>query len=323
MENILIKTAFLFFLLVVAVNYSLPAYAQTKDQNVDRIIARIKPRNYEYSAGEKVGISLLKKCAMLDGIIREINGSRITFSIKEKLLGEKSTEKTIELNYKKPYLKSISATPSSWAYVEVKKGQELIVFYCGQDDKNKSGEYAYITSDKRLFPSIKKSVVHYISYKRKPEILLEVPDLTKTSNDMTFLGYIIEFLTRGGASENNDNAILVLSQLMAADKIPKEKTNLAQSTLLASLSGSRFFSLTSGAQDKLLKTLVDLASSNKKLASEGIIILAQVANRETVDLKPYLNKQNRLQIIKNLKILPKERIHTDAREKFGKLLGIT
>ena len=195
--------------------------AQTKN----RVNELPKPPDYEYYVGTKVGFSLLKKCKALDGTIRRINGSKITFFISENLTGELFGKSIIDLEYAAPKVRN--ATPSTWSFVDIKEGNELIIFYCKEQDQKAT--YSFITSDKNLLPSIKKSIRHYNNALQNPEILSNAPDVFRISNDIIFLGYIVELLS--GSLRYADYASLVLSELLETDKIPEGEVGLINLTL--------------------------------------------------------------------------------------------
>lgn len=321
MKNVVSKLACLLLTLCSGTGFLLPVHAQVTDETIERVIERLKPIDYDYYVGTKVGSSLSRQCAVLDGNIIETDASKITFSVEEKLFGENFDKNVIQLNYKKPFLKPGSAAVSTWAYVDVKKGNRLMVFYCQEADRVQEGQYTYITSDRNLFSSIKESVQFYIDYKQKPEVLLKAPNLVKTRPDRVLLGCITELLSKGRAAKNPDDSILVISQLFETDKIPAKYLSFIESVLVQSLIGSEFYPITSETRNKSVKTLVGVASSNKKLAGEVIRMLVQVFGKSMIDLRPYLNQKNKVQILKNLRILPKERISQKEREEFEKLLN--
>ena len=336
MKNIVKKSAYLFLTFYIGIGFLLSVHAQQQDRNIERLIEALKPIEYDYYVGTKVGFALLRQCVALSGSIIEADASKVTFSIEEKLFGENFDKTSIQLNYKKPFLKPASATPSTWAYVDINKGKELIVFYCEKEDRAKEGQYTYITSDKSLFPSIKESIKLYADYQRQPELLLNVPNLVKSRADRVLLGSFVELLSKRGGAINTNNYILVISRLLETDIIPEKYAGSLESVLVHSLSGSKAFPLglqieglpteievypiSSETRKKSFEILVNMATGDKKLTGESIRILAQIANANAVNLMPYLNQKNKVQILSNLKTLPKGKISQKEREEFEKLL---
>ena len=293
-----------FALLIFGVwSLMLPVGAQVSRENK----LQPKPPDYEYWVGEKVGISLLKKCSMFEGTIRQVRDTEISFHIREKLNAEAYDKETIQLNYVAPNYKR--PTPSKWSFVDVREGGELIVFYCREatGGENQTGDYAYITSEKRFFPSIKKSVRHYINFQKNPERLLEVPNSFKINNDLIFLGYIVEVLSRGGLNYP-DYTTTVLSRLMETDKIPEGKVGFTNMSLAGFLGGLRYAPIKVETREQALKILINLGNSNKKLSGQAISILARVAGKEPDFLRPYLNEQNKTQLFNKLQALPAGRV---------------
>ncbi len=321
MRKIINNLVLFSLVLVIGFVFIKSVSAQVTDKNVDN-----KPPDYEYFVGRKVAFSLRGqwgKCSMLIGTIREISDSQITFSIKERLLGRKLDKDTIELSYRKTPLDFDFryGVFSSWVFIDaenVKEGNELLFFLC--EGNGESRRYAFSTTDKSLFPSIRKSVLHFMSYKQNPEILLEIPGMVKASSDMTFIGYLVEFVSGAGAITYSDYTVLVLSQLLENDKLPDVSMSDITYQLWNLVGGSFVFPITSSTRDTALKNIVKVASSNKKFAGQAVIILVRIADKNTVDLKPYLNQQTKIILLEKLQTLSEKRISQTEREKFAKLL---
>lgn len=318
MRSLLKKLALLPFVVVISFSF----IETISSQNKPKILIRPdKPSNYEYLVGREIGLSLKgDSCSVLAGNIQEVDGSKVIFSIKERLINKKMDTDTLVITETESrpiehYLDKYSPKLT----VDFRKDNELIVFHCGTQNQPK--EYSFITSDKNLFPGIRKVVAHYNQYKQNPEILLDVPNLVRNSNDLIFLGYIVEFLSTGGALEHSDYTVLVLTQLMENDKIPEDGMGFTSLKLKSLIAGDWLLPITPATRDAALKKLIKLGSSDKKLAGQAIKILARIVNKDTIDLRPYLiNKQNRMQLYENLQTIPTRGFSPREREKFERLL---
>lgn len=309
-----VKNLVLLFLSFAVSMMVVSAYAQKKKDKTDTY----KPSNYEYEIGEKLILSLLDGCSVLNGTIKAIKGNQVDFVIKERLLVNEPVTDTIVLNYKKPVSRiAISSEGySPWNYVDVQEGKELYISYC----KGKTGlrENGFIISDGNLFADIKKSVSHYIAYKQNPKTLLDAPRLVNSYNSKIFVGYIVSFLWRSGATVNSEDAVLVLIQLLENDKIPASEFGLIYSTLQRLITGEGY--LKPETRNKIVDNLISLGISNKKAAERAVNILIRLANDNSVDLKPFFNKKNRQKLLQNYKTFTLKNISQKEREKFEKLL---
>lgn len=307
-----------FFPFAVVIGYCLNLSIDAQVKPVP-LVRPNKPTNYRYLVGKEIGMALKgDSCSVFTGIIQDAAESKITVSIKETLTDKKPLTDTLtltetELLSDRLYLKSYSPKITT----NFKKGNELIVFYCGQGEQKL---YPFVTTDKEAFSGIKRSVAHFVSYKQNPEVLLDIPSLVETADDMIFLGYIVEFLSVGGALQHSDYTARVLSQLMQSDRIPEESFLNMRRELYSLILSNFTYPLTSDTRDTVLKSLVKLGSSNKRTASEAILVLARLANRGTVDLKPYLNPQDKIHLYENLRGIPSIGFSQKERGTFEKLL---
>jgi hypothetical protein len=313
MRNANIKLAFMVLQLVLL--FAIPISAQDNSKTDDSNRAE-----FEFLIGEKAAILLRQGCSVLQGTINQVSGSKVNFLLQEKLSGEKYDVESIELNYKKPRpavgLPSISDSP--WRFAEVKEGIELIVFHCRA--KSPVSQYSFITSDKSLFQGIKKSVRHYLSYKKNPAVILEIPNLVKDENDSTFIGYLFSFVAEGGAIQHSDNTALVLSQLLASDKIPEVDMGSVRFQLSTLISSDFVFPITQETRAAVLKNLINVGGSNKKLAREAIIILCRISDAGRINLSPYLSPENKNKLLRKLQTLSTDQLSFEARKKFQSLL---
>jgi hypothetical protein len=294
-----------------------PVAAQAKKNKVEE-----KPAHYEYYAGVKIASALGANCSMISGTIREVKNSKIIFSVKEKILGNKPETDVIELNYRNPpvdfdYRKKAFRDALLIDKADARAGAELLFFLC---EERTPVRYAYAETDAKLFPSIKKAVEHFISYQKDPEVILKIPELARAENDELFIGYLIESASGLMSLTHSDYAVIALSRLLENDKIPDYDLYNLNYQLWALISGSEVFPITDETRDTALRRIVGVGSSNRKLAKQAVSILARIAERDTVDLKPYLNAQNKPPLLENLKSLPAGNLPQKDKGKFEKLL---
>ena len=290
-----------------------PAAAQSKQNKVED-----KAAYYEYYAGVKTAASLSSNCSMFSGTIREVKNFKITLAVKEKVFGNRPATDVLEINYRFPppgydyYRSGLFSYAPMIEESAARVGNEMVVFLC---DSVVSVRYGFVTTDARLFPSIRKAVEHFISYQKDAEVILKIPDLLKTENDQFFIGYLIDITAGEMSAAHTNYAVIALSQLLENDKLPDFELFDLKYQLWSLISGSVVFPITDETRDTALRNLVRVGSSNRKHAKEAVSVLAQIADSEQVDLRPYLNAQNKLPLLENLRVLPQK-----ERAKFEKLL---
>ncbi len=314
------------FLLALVSIIAVPVFAQNKSETITP-----NPPNYEFLIGDEVALAFMNGCFVLQGTIEDADDSRVNFLIQEKILGGDDEPESIELEYVKSPTKISEGflNSSPWRFAKIKKGNELLVFRC-RGRKSESGyyprkfakEYPFITSDRKLISGIKKSVEHFVSFKKNPGVILEIPELIKSENDLTFIGYLFSFIAEGGAIQQSDNTALLLSQLLESDKIPDNVSLIAaRSQLIGLVSGSNWvFPISQATRETVIKNLISTGGSDKKLAMQAIIVLSVIVNEERLDLTPYLNPDNKNLLLKKMQTISLNRLSENSRKKFEILL---
>lgn len=318
---LLIQRLLILIALVISF-FPLLLHAQVDDRSA------AKPPYYEYLLGKRLSFSigsLAARCSMLQGRISDMQGGNVTLAVVYTVPSGNHDENKIEIPYSKPRwdvgppsLGGLADSP--WRFVDTKVGTELMVLRCNGSSGGR--EFNFITSDQKLFSGVRKSFLHYVKFTKDPAILLKVPDLIKSDDDMFFVGYLVFSTASYGLFQNLDYGTLVLSQLLENDKIPQVETGDIVDELVGMLSGSSsaIFPITEATRHEALANVVKVASSKRGFSDDAVIILARIAESRLVDVKPYLISGDKTQIRKNLDAIPNNRLSQKPRQNFRALL---
>ncbi len=275
------------------------------------------PEDYEYYIGNKVYYALSKGCSMLLGKITDIENSEITISIEEKYSKNKLPN-IIKVKYKSPNLaiafRKLHQSP--WRLVDVKLGNKLILSNCNSPNNNQRSRNLFVSSDTKLFPSIKKATLHYMKFKENPAIILDSLDQINSIKDKVFFGYLSSFISRGGAIRYPDFTVLSLSELLKNKNVPDSAMSMLRMQLSGLITENFVFPITDETRKKSLITLFTLGSSESQRAKQAVIILTKIPNTERVDLSIYSNQFNKMNLIKNLHSVPSNLLSNAEKNKF-------
>lgn len=250
----------------------------------------------EHHTAKLVADLLHKNYSAVVGNVVDFQNWNLTFSIEEKLLGDYPIQGRDEFLNEKDLVR-FNPTAGD-AIREIQIGSKMIIFLRKHDDGTKDG---YIISDERWFLSVRKSIAHFINYKKNPEMLRQIPELIKGERDETFINYLFEFASGPEPLSQANDMALVLNQLITIDKVSILCAITVINSLADLVAANAVVRISSATRERILRNLFDLASRNTPGAFLAIAVLERVARIGSTDLRPYLTLRNKIGIRENFR----------------------
>lgn len=302
-----------------------PIKLNTKAANLKlqkQVLTNDKAIGSQFLAGQKVAELFLRQCSLLTGKIENIDNQQVEFTVYENLWTSGKRKKESESKFVIPVkdFRLDSESSPSWKDLTLQLGRKLIVSECPKS--NNIEKRIELISDKiQILPSIKEIVFFHSKY-RENVSSLQVYELFKDPIDYLFVGYIATFLSRGGFVIDQDKAAMVLAKLFEIPQIPDNGKSFITLTLRHLLNKVGKEALESTTQDFIFSELLQLGSSDNKEVEQVFWLFLTLAEKDQLNIKPYLNKENRSKIIKNYRIYAnKFNASPKARQNFEKQLA--
>jgi hypothetical protein len=271
---------------------------------------------YEYKIGERLASSFSENCSLLIGRIQSLQEQKAILIIQERLSGNKTDESTLELNnIVSPKYPRFSYSP--WNYVEIRQGYNLFVSDCGNGI---SQNYGVIVSNEDLFLQIREVISYQKRFKENQSILLEVPQLLTQNDNIIFIGYITSLL-RSGVPENKNDLATVLSQLIGNNNLPTISLVYGRISLRQILVKENENALLPETRNSVIGRVVNIAGSAGNPAEQSVTLLLELADKGKLNIKPFLNKKNKQNILKNYRNIASNVGTTQGRKEFEKQLA--
>lgn len=272
--------------------------------------------DYEFKIGERLASSFSENCSLFIGRIQNLQEQKATLIIQEKLFGNKTDKSTLDLNdIVLPKYPRFSYSP--WNYVEIRQGYNLFVSDCGNGI---SQSYGVIVSNEDLFPQIREVISYQKRFKENQSILLEMPQLLTQNDNIIFIGYITSLL-RSGVPENKNDLATVLSQFLENNNLPPISLVYARISLRQLLVKESENSLLPETRNSVISRIVNIAGSADNSAEQSVTLLLELADKGKLNIKPFLNKKKRQNILKHYRTIALNVGTIQGRKEFEKQLA--
>jgi hypothetical protein len=285
-------------------------------QSKSALTAKELDEHYRFKIGQILAESF-SNCSMYIGSIDGFSEQKVDFLIQEQLWGEKIDDTYLRLKYSTPNQRAamLPDDNSPWRGVNVERGNKLFVSIC---KTTTSERYKLILSDQELFPVIRSVISYNARLDFNPNVLSEAPQMLTVQDKSILSGYIVSLL-RSRWMNNEENAALVLIQLLENFDLPQTAWGYARITLRQILlhKGEHTFAPT--LSDSIVKRIINVGGSESKAAESAISLLIELT-KQGKDIKQYLNEENRSKLLQNYKTLVSKNISAKDRLKFEKLL---
>ncbi len=280
--------------------------------------------NYEFLLGENIATALQgNNCSVYVGRIQEANERGIHFFVTETRFEHTPNlrEIIVPISEMKVAWLSPKGSQSSLDFrLDLSKGSELIIFY---RERSIVSRFPFVTSDKKLFPDINKSVQHYASYRQRPDLISEIPKLVRESDSNVFLSYLVRFLAIGVGDDDPDAKALSISEVYKNYQVPEDRFGGYTAQLIGYLGERKHRTpIKPETKEVVFRNVIEVATSKHKRAEGATIILMEVFNKHgSADIKRYMTPTVKAALRENLDALLSRRGTTVSQsEKFEKLL---
>ncbi len=283
-----------------------------------------KSDDYEYVVGVNLALALIEVrsngCSIISGIAQDIRPGgdelvkHIDFFVNDWMTGRREGAKDVlPLVFNTRVSNKAARNEKPFEGVRLEVGRRLIVSYCPETDFTRIA-----LSDESYFPIVKE-VIEYDAFDLFEESSDKILDRIKLEKNLIFEGYIIERFSRMGTAGNVNNRAKVLVELLGNKAIPKTGWGRISGQLDYLLSSES--DLLPSIREKITEKLVMMGSGrNREEAEQAIALLVSTSQKNKTDIAPFLNDENRTNLIQNYELLVKEKFLPQERTKFEEKL---
>lgn len=289
------------YLILLLFLFVCPVHSQTSENYAETI------PDYVYGLGKGVGRALASDCSAALTLIEDVkvNQSAIYDEIDVKLSvikyyrfpdDRKKGDPEINLSYQKPRKPKFKPTsnPYDWyLLVNIVKGNKAMIF------KSKSGMGPFVTTDVAYFDKIKQAIDLTERFRADYLNALDYFANDFESDDELIKGAALNFLFPGPGIPGDVKAYILVN-LLSESPASMQREGWSIKGGIGHLEANYTADAPAEFRRQAFTKLVQIAGGEDEKAVDATVILADIADGNSDELRPYLKSGKRGNIMKNL-----------------------
>lgn len=299
----------------------------------------------EFEAGQKLAAAFNDRASILLGTITNVGPQ-----VKEKNVDEQNAasfrkvrvaidewlwqspkEKLAEIQVHQitpPARQKFNSGPwTAWNGVDVAAGNKVLIALYPEKSENrvyrgKAVETSFVISDPALLQSLRQAISWHKRYVENPDELLGVAAQLNSGGDSVLLGYLLNFLWRGGTFGNRDVEALALARLLERNGLADVPSRLIRLSLTRLMSSNQR-PVSDSTRRSLTQSLVVIGSGDdQRQAAEAIRVILQLIDDNQLVIAPYLTPERQRKLVDNYSALVKTKQIGQRNAKFESQMKI-
>lgn len=216
---------------------------------------------------------------------------------------------------------------TAWNGVDVVAGNKVLIGLYPDKSANrvyrgKSIETSFVISNPALLQSLRQAISWHKRYVENPDELLGVAGSLNSGSDSVLLGYLLNFLWRGGTFGNRDVEALALARLLEGNGLADVPSRLVRLSLTRLMS-SQQRPVSDSTRRSLTESLVVIGSGdNQRRAAEAIRVILQLIDDSQLVIAPFLTPERQRKLAQNYLSLVKTKQIGQRNAKFESQMKI-
>jgi hypothetical protein len=230
----------------------------------------------------------------LIGFVTTKRDRLVNVTLQQQLSGISLDEQNFDFEYDEADGRNFGN--SVWGKLVLQEGGELLVSRCRMTNAAPMIKFAVSRND--LFQQVRNVISFDSRLQNNPKSILIVPKILIKEASPLFAGYAITLLWSGLAANNND-AATVLSEIMSLENVPPIGRSLVRLGLRRLLLKRGEGELSEETRRGVQQRLIVLAGSAAGPDNEVFTLLAELTDRQELDIRHFITARNRNAILRN------------------------